>query len=70
MKYEYLPTIADKNIVLRPINESDTDGIVRWRNSESVRKNFIFQTPFTKTLHQAWLNEKCSLSTDWQKIAA
>lgn len=65
---DMLPIIKFKNIVLRPINESDTDNIVRWRNSESVRKNFIFQKPFTKTLHQSWLNEKVKTGSVIQYI--
>lgn len=43
-------------IYLRPMTEEDTDLIVAWRNSEGVRKHFIYQKLFTKEGHLAWLH--------------
>ncbi len=44
-------------IYLRPIESSDTDLIICWRNSEGVRKHFIYQEPFTRQGHEKWLAE-------------
>lgn len=43
---------------LRPILAADTEKIVAWRNKEFVRKNFIYQKPFTEEGHMAWLREQ------------
>lgn len=62
-------------IYLRLMNENDTDLIVGWRNSEPVRKNFIYQAPFTRQGHENWIKTMvetgkvvqmiiCDLSTD------
>ena len=45
-----------KGIYLRKITESDTDNIVRWRNSDGVRLRFIDQRLFTPESHNAWLS--------------
>lgn len=42
-------------IYLREMTYDDTDDIVRWRNSEGVRKNFIYQGLFTKESHENWI---------------
>lgn len=41
-------------IYLRPMTRRDTDLIVAWRNSEEVRRNFIYQEPFTPEGHENW----------------
>lgn len=43
---------------LRHITAADTPNIVRWRNSPSVMKNFIFRTPLTESSHDNWLKNK------------
>ncbi len=43
---------------LRPITADDTEKIVAWRNQDFVRKNFIYQKPFTAEGHRAWLKEQ------------
>lgn len=54
-----LPIIqCDDNIYMRPIELSDTDNIVAWRNIERVRSNFIFRGSFTKEIHEQWMNTK------------
>lgn len=62
-------------IYLRPMNYEDTDNIVAWRNSDAVRKNFIYQELFTREGHENWIHNMvetgkvvqmiiCELSTD------
>lgn len=48
-------------VYLRPITAADTDKIVAWRNRDFVRKNFIYQKPFTREGHEAWLREQVEL---------
>lgn len=42
-------------IYIRPINDNDTDNIIKWRNSDSVRNNFIYKELFTVESHTRWL---------------
>lgn len=55
---ETLPRITGERVTLRPITEADTDLIVRWRNTPSVVRNFIFREPFTPEMHRNWLATK------------
>ena len=50
--------IKGNRVNLRPISESDTDNIVRWRNKKIVQDNFIFREKFTPEMHNHWLNSK------------
>lgn len=43
------------SINLRPISQEDTDNIVRWRNSDAVRKNLFSQADATREGHLRWL---------------
>ena len=45
-------------VYFRPITIEDTDKIVSWRNTERVRRNFIYQRPFTKEGHLQWMETK------------
>ena len=45
-------------VYLRPITLEDTDRVIRWRNSDRVRKNFIDQRPFTRQGHLNWLETR------------
>lgn len=45
-------------IILRPMTLEDTEDIVRWRNSESVKKFFIYQDEFTRDSHENWIKTK------------
>ena len=47
-----------EKVQLEPIRLSDTELIVKWRNTESVRNKFIFQDTFTKEIHENWMNTK------------
>lgn len=42
-------------IYLRLMTYEDTDRIVTWRNSDGVRKNFIYQELFTRESHENWI---------------
>lgn len=57
---DYLKTLYSEQgalkIKLRPIQDSDTNNILRWRNSESVRSNFIFRQLLTEEIHINWLH--------------
>lgn len=53
--------IEGEGIYLRPITMEDTENILRWRNSQRVRKNFIYQAEFTKDGHEAWMRSKVAL---------
>lgn len=46
---------SDGNIYLRLMTAEDTDNIVRWRNSDAVRTNFIYQKLFTRQSHEQWV---------------
>lgn len=46
--------IIGDNIILREIQEEDTDYIVKWRNQESIKKFFIGQEDFTREGHLNW----------------
>ena len=47
--------IYGERIALRPMEERDTADIIRWRNTDFVRKNFIYQKPFTVESHHHWI---------------
>lgn len=44
----------DTGIYLRIMTPEDTDLIIAWRNNDAVRKNFIYQAPFTREGHENW----------------
>ena len=45
-------------VYLRFMTYDDTDLIVHWRNTDSVRKNFIYQALFTRESHENWIRTK------------
>lgn len=47
--------IAGQKVILRPMGYEDTDLIVKWRNNERVRRNFIYRETFTAQGHQNWI---------------
>ena len=47
--------MEEGRIYLRLMTNEDTDNIIRWRNSEVVRSQFIYQKPFTKESHENWI---------------
>lgn len=50
--------IEGEKIYLRLMTVEDTDRIVSWRNNPRVRHNFIYQKPFTRQGHLAWIENK------------
>ena len=53
-----LPVIDGKEILLRPITDSDTANVVKWRNNPKVRENFIFRDLFTPESNRKWMQTK------------
>ena len=53
---EYIDKEA--GVYLRLMTYDDTDLIVSWRNTDSVRKNFIYQALFTRESHENWIRTK------------
>lgn len=47
---------ASAGIYLRVMTYDDTDFIVAWRNSDAVRKNFIYQALLTRESHENWIH--------------
>ena len=52
------PELQGEKIYLRLMTGEDTDRIVGWRNNPRVRKNFIYQKPFTREGHLDWVEKK------------
>lgn len=46
------------DILIRPITVKDTPLILKWRNKDSIRKNFIYQEEITEEIHNEWLQNK------------
>ena len=59
ISYEELRILENPSfsLRLRPIQETDTENIIRWRNSDTIRSFFIFRESLTYELHQQWLRE-------------
>jgi Acetyltransferases, including N-acetylases of ribosomal proteins len=47
--------LAGEKVILRDIDECDTENIIKWRNSPEVLVNFFVQDILTKETHNAWL---------------
>lgn len=50
--------IENDLVVLRPISLEDTENILKWRNSENVKKYFCMQSDLKKEEHVWWLENK------------
>ncbi|WMC91642.1 UDP-4-amino-4,6-dideoxy-N-acetyl-beta-L-altrosamine N-acetyltransferase [Kineothrix sp. MB12-C1] len=48
-------TIIGQHTLLRPMTYEDTELIIKWRNNEQVRKNFIYRETFTPEGHERWI---------------
>ena len=53
-----LRIICGDKILLRPIELSDTELIVKWRNTDEVKSQFVFQKAFTNEIHNHWMKTK------------
>ena len=49
--------IMGNKVSLRKLTEADTENIVRWRNSPSVRANFVYRADFTAEGHMKWFTD-------------
>lgn len=47
-----------EKIKIELITKKETPLIVKWRNNENVRRNFIFQEKFTNEMHNNWMDTK------------
>lgn len=63
-----MKVINGKNIFLRAITYADADQIIKWRNKESVRKNFIYQDDFTKESQENWMKNQIEPGKSVQMI--
>ena len=50
--------IESEHLVFRPITEEDTDMVLKWRNSEAVKNNFLYRKDITREEHTNWLNSR------------
>lgn len=57
-----------ENIIYRLICEEDTDLILSWRNSDLVRKFFIYQPIITKEQHLLYYRDKCETGEVYQFV--
>ena len=48
----------ERLVHLRLMTDRDTGKIIEWRNKDFVRKNFIYQKPFTEESHLKWIREQ------------
>ena len=48
--------LTGEKVFLTPITKADTKDIVRWRNCDKVRRNFIYQKLFTEESHNHWVD--------------
>jgi UDP-4-amino-4,6-dideoxy-N-acetyl-beta-L-altrosamine N-acetyltransferase len=49
--------IESDNLIFRPINPDDTDLILKWRNSDFVKNNFLHRQDITRDEHLNWMTE-------------
>ncbi|HPN65731.1 MAG TPA: GNAT family protein [Candidatus Goldiibacteriota bacterium] len=60
--------LKGKKAVLRTVSVEDTDNIIRWRNTDAVRNNFVFRSLLTKKVHLQWMSEKVAKKKVYQFI--
>ena len=53
--FDWKDKYIENSIYIRPMHYDDIDAVVRWRNSESVRKFFIYQGDFTHESQLSWM---------------
>ncbi len=67
-KNEY--TDEEGKIYLRPMTYDDAETFVKWRNSDSVKKFFIYREKFTKEGQIAWMKNNVDTGKAVQMIVA
>ena len=60
--------IRGTNIYLRPITESDTEMVLRWRNSDSVVSNYYYRKPISAEEHLNWIRNKVDKGEVYQYV--
>ena len=50
--------IFGDKVNIRLMTSDDTDLIVKWRNNERVRNNFVYREVFTRQTHENWIETK------------
>lgn len=50
--------VAGEKVALRLMTREDTDLIVKWRNNQRVRDNFVYREKFTNETHENWIKTK------------
>jgi len=61
-------SIDGEKILLRPISDSDTASIIKWRNNENVRKHFVIRETMTEEMHRNWLETRVAKGEVFQFI--
>ncbi len=56
------------DIQLRPISLNDTEKIIKWRNNDFVKSNFIFRELLTPEMHENWYNTMIKTEKAYQFI--
>lgn len=57
--------IEDEDLLLRPIEEKDIETVRMWRNTEAIRKSFIYQQPISPAQQKQWYLEYLSKANDF-----
>ncbi|SEG22320.1 Protein N-acetyltransferase, RimJ/RimL family [Butyrivibrio sp. Su6] len=50
--------VVGEKVALRLMTREDTDLIVKWRNNQRVRDNFVYREKFTNETHENWIKTK------------
>lgn len=67
-EFEKYDMIIGEKVRLRPITVDDADLIVKWRNTQEVKENFIFRESFTLEMHLQWMKDKIETKNAVQYI--
>lgn len=60
--------LKTEKIYLRPITAEDTEMVLRWRNSDGVKKYYLYRKDITPAEHGKWLAEKVGKGLVYQFI--
>ena len=50
-------SVESDNLIYRPISREDTGMVLKWRNSDYVKNNFLYRNDITRTEHLNWLTD-------------
>ena len=60
--------LQKEDIYLRPITENDTQMVLQWRNSDGVKRFFLYRQDITPEVHTQWMREKVEKGLVYQFI--